>query len=344
MQTNLKEIIKKHPALSIVLAKTTLRRGVQFFVVILLLLAAWQFYHFAEYLQTGDSSTSVPNRPPVAEGFLPIAAIVALKSFLGAGQFDSIHPAGLVILMVTLATAWIFRRALCAWICPIGTLSEYLGKLGQKILGRQLTLPKWLDGILITLKYIIFLFIAYAFLGLSADAATQFMQAPFYAISDLKMFEFFLNISTTAIIVITFLVILSIFIKSFWCRYLCPYGALLGILGLLSPVVLTKNDATCIKCNQCNKVCPNKVDVQAKQRFVASTECTGCTSCVTACPQKETLQFKLFGVLLVKPIIFSIAFLVIFFGAIILAQLTGHWQSTLTIDQYRIFNQATTGF
>jgi hypothetical protein len=55
------------------------------------------------------------------------------------------------------------------------------------------------------------------------------------------------------------------------------------------------------------------------------------------------LQFKLFGRIPVSALTFSIAFLAIFFAIIIIAKLTGHWETVLTVDKYRILDSAMSG-
>lgn len=338
MELEVKKPIEEQPVPETILSQIPIRTVVQFLVVALMLFAAWEFYSFVDYLRAGGGGT-IPERPPVVEGFLPIAAFVALKAFLATGEIDPIHPAGLIILIATLVTAWLFRRALCSWICPIGTLSEYLAKIGQKIMGKNLNVPKWLDFILLGIKYVILIFVTKGFLLMSADDAIWFMQIPYYSISDLKMFDMFANLGLKGITVIAVLMVLSVFIKSFWCRYLCPYGALLGIASLFSPVLLTKNSDTCIDCGLCNKACPNRVDVAGTKKIVATTECTGCTSCTSVCPCKDTLQFKLLGFVPIKPIIFAVGFVAVFFGIILWAKMTGHWESALTFKDYQMLEQ-----
>lgn len=312
----------------------TLRLIVQLYVVVIMLLATWQYYGFYEAVQSYTSFA--PERPAVVEGFLPIAAIVAFKAMMVTGEIDPVHPAGLVILMIILLTGWIFRRALCSWICPLGTLSEYLGRLGQKVMGRNFNIPKWIDFPLLILKYALFIYVIKEFLFLPADYAVSFMQLPYYTVSDVKMFELFLNLGAKSLAFIGILMLLSFLFKNFWCRYLCPYGALVGLLSVVSPVVLKKNSETCINCGRCNKVCPSKVNIQGKKTLVVSTECTGCATCVTECPKANTLELKLLGIIPVRPVVFSAGFVAVFFGLIILAKLTGYWESTATLSDYQL--------
>ncbi|ADG81047.1 4Fe-4S ferredoxin iron-sulfur binding domain protein [Thermincola potens JR] len=342
MRLNLAQNLSRYPLAAKLYRQLTLRKAVQFAVAFIMLYAAWEFYHFVEYIR-GSGLGPAPHRPPVAEGFLPIAAVLAFKALFALKEIDPIHPAGLMIFIATLTTAWVFRRALCSWICPISTLSETLGQLGRKLIGRNLNVPKWLDRLLLGIKYLLFFYVVKMILLIPTDEAVAFMKIPYYAVSDIKMFDMFMNLGVKALSIILVLAVLSVLIKSFWCRYLCPYGALLGVLGFLSPIFLTINHDTCHNCGACNRVCPNRVDVQGKKRLVASTECTGCTSCVSACPQKGTLQFKLFGLLPISPLVFSLGFLSLFFGIILWAKLTGHWETNLTIENYRAIDQMMSG-
>src|SRR5664280_1108092 len=110
------------------------------------------------------------------------------------------------------------------------------------------------------------------------------MGQSFYATSDYGLYRVYVQNFAVASIIIGLIVVASVFVKSAWCRYVCPYGAVQGLLGIISPVVLVKNQDTCTSCRACNRACPNAVDVAAVQRSaVVSAECMGCGSCVQAC-------------------------------------------------------------
>jgi len=309
-----------------------LRRATQVGVAGVVLLAAWEFAVYVEALRAGPPFGAL-DRPPVVEGFLPIAAIVALRGLLATGQFDPVHPAGLTLLLATLATAWLFRRSLCSWICPIGTLSEALGRLGRRLLGRNVTLPRWADCSLLAAKYLLFAVAFKVFFLMPTAQALAFLRTPYYAVSDLKMFDLFARVGPVGLGIMGALAVLSLLIRSFWCRYLCPYGALLGVLGVFSPVVLVRNGETCIHCHKCNAACPNGVDVERASGSVISTECTGCMRCAEVCPVDRTLSFRVLRRLALRPVVFSVAFLALFFGAIVWAKATGHWESSLDARQ-----------
>ena len=130
----------------------TLRRAVQlaFFA-----LNAWtgvEFYLFVRYYETGGRSVWA-GRPPGVEGWLPIASMMNLKVLLASGEMPRLHPAGMFLLIAFLAASWIFRKSFCGWLCPVGTASEYLWRLGRQTFGRNFRLPRKLDVGLRGLKY-----------------------------------------------------------------------------------------------------------------------------------------------------------------------------------------------
>jgi polyferredoxin len=116
-------------------------------------------------------------------------------------------------------------------------------------------------------------FIWSIFIKMPVDAAGRVIQSPYNQFLDIKMLEFFTNISSTALIVILILVCLSVIIPNFWCRYLCPYGALLGILSFFSLGKIKRNSQNCINCEKCETVCPGKIRITQKTH-INSLECS----------------------------------------------------------------------
>lgn len=313
--------------------RLSMRETVRLLVNASLLVALWQFLRFVAYVSTGAGAPTW--RPDVADVFLPLGGATALKTWIATGWFDRMHPAALVILIATLVTAWLFRRALCSWLCPIGMVSEYLARFGVKIADRNVDVPRWLDRTLLTVKYTLSLAIALPLFGLPASAAEAFMRTPFYTVADVKLFDVYAAFDTGFVIAVLVLLAASIFVRNLWCRYVCPYGALQGILGLLSPVAIVKDDELCTGCRRCSKTCPNAVDVAAAHGAVTSAECMGCTSCVEACPKEGALTLRVGRSEPVPPAIFGAAFLVVFFGIVAIAAASGHWSSALTASDYR---------
>ncbi|MBU4131323.1 MAG: 4Fe-4S binding protein, partial [Proteobacteria bacterium] len=135
--------------------------------------------------------------------------------------------------------------------------------------------------------------------------------------------------------VITALLVLSVLIKHFWCRYLCPYGSILGVLGFLSMGKIQRNNENCIKCGNCESVCPGKISLMDKGR-VHSLECSACLGCVDVCPSKNAIGFSLFsGRMILNQKKIALVLIVFFMGGITIAKGTGHWQNNTSVQAYR---------
>lgn len=268
-----------------------LRRSFQLAFLILNLWIGFRFYFWVRAFESGSYHSAL-NRPAGVEGWLPIAGLMNTKYWITTGNIPTIHPAAMFLLITFVAMAFLFRKAFCSWLCPVGTLSEYLWRAGRQIFRRNFHLPRWLDPPLRAFKYLLLAFFVWAVSNMSADAVQEFMRTPYGLIADVRMLNFFRYLGETAAVVLGILVIASIFIQNFWCRYLCPYGALLGITSLLSPLRVRRTESACIDCAKCAKACPSNLPVD-KLITIKSAECTGCLECVAVCPAKDALDVTL---------------------------------------------------
>ncbi len=304
-----------------------------------LLLCIWigvDFYFFVHYLQS-NGSVEYFNRPPGVDGFLPISSMMSFYLFLKTGIIHPAHPAGMFIFAAIVLVSLVFGKAFCSWLCPIGFISEMIGDFGEKIMRRKLILPKWLDYTLRSLKYLLLGFLFYAvFVMMSIAAVKMFLNSPYNQVADIKMYFFFVDISKTALIILAVLFVLSIFIRNFWCRFLCPYGALLGLVSFLSPHKIKRNPVSCIDCGLCAKACPSAIKVD-KVITVVSDECSTCMNCVDACPVADTLDLKsIYTKKKISKKIVAIGVVVIFMLITGIGIFTGHWQNDITAQQYLI--------
>jgi polyferredoxin len=263
------------------------------FQLAFLLLNVWigvHFYFFVRYYETGGQTTWA-SRPPGVEGWLPIAALMNLKAMLATGEVPRLHPAGMFLLIAFLGMSWLARKSFCSWLCPVGTLSEYLWRLGRRTFGRNFRLPKWFDIGLRGLKYLLLGLFLYAVASMSVPAIQAFLEGPYGVLDDVKMLNFFRFLGVAGAVVLSLLVVASVFVQNFWCRYLCPYGALLGLTALASPLRIRRDTSLCIDCDKCTKACPSALPV-AQLITIASAECTGCLQCVAACPAAGALAMS----------------------------------------------------
>lgn len=317
-----------------------LRRLIQYGFFLTVIWIGVQFYLWHKYFVTGGASAYV-SRPPGVEGFLPLSALINLKYWITTGIFNDIHPSATVIFIAIILGSLIFKKSFCGFICPVGLISEWLWKLSRRVFGKRASapwgwrVPKWIDYPLRSLKYILLAFFVYAILiKMNATDLGAFIDSPYNKVADIKMLLFFTDMSRLTLGILILLAVASLFISNFWCRYLCPYGGLLGILSFLSPVKIRRNIPTCTDCLACTRVCPAMIKVH-KETVVRSDECMGCLACVDICPVDKTLEPVIVGVK--RPISgrsFAIGVVAIFLAFYIAAVVTGHWQNNISKQEY----------
>lgn len=294
-----------------------------------------RFGIFVRHFETAGA-TPLVSRPPGVEGFLPIGALAGTKLWLATGDINPVHPASLVIFITIVAMSLLAKKSFCSWLCPVGTLSEAAWKLGARLFGRNFRVWGWLDWILRGVKYLLLLFfVKIILIDMPSFALAAFLDAPYWAMSDVKMLHFFTRMSATTVTIIAILTGLSLLYKNAWCRYLCPYGALLGVASYLSPFKIRRDAAGCTGCRKCSRACPSGLPVHEKET-VRSPECTGCLTCVANCPEREVLRMA--PPLWQRPLpawAFPALVVILFAAGIGAGMATGNWQSSLTYDDYR---------
>jgi polyferredoxin len=174
----------------------------------------------------------------------------------------------------------------------------------------------------------------YVIAAMSVEQIRAFLSGPYGIVADVKMLNFFRTLTGTGIAVMVLLVVLSLIVKNFWCRYLCPYGGLLGLLALAGPLRIKRDAALCIDCGKCAKACPSALKVD-QLVSVASAECTGCLNCVAACPVESALYMSVASRRKVPVWAMAGAMAVLFLGCVLIARWTGHWETNLPERTYR---------
>ncbi|MBZ5590623.1 MAG: 4Fe-4S binding protein [Acidobacteriia bacterium] len=302
-----------------------LRRSIQLTFLALNVWIGIQFVRFVHYFESSGSTARV-SRPPGIEGWLPIASLMNLKVLLKTGTIPRVHPAGLFLLIAFLAISWLLRKSFCSWLCPVGTISEYLWRIGRDTFKKNWRLPRALDIFMRSLKYLLLALFGYAIVSMSVAAIRAFLDGPYGLIADVKLLNFFRYLGVGGAITLAALVVLSVFIQNFWCRYLCPYGALVGLFALASPLRIRRSATLCIDCGKCARECPSRLLVD-QLVTIKSAECTGCLECVASCPVADALVMSAGARRAVPAWAIAAAIAVIFFGVYGFALATGHWHT-----------------
>lgn len=286
----------------------------------LIVLLAWVTYEAYLHQILGGG------KAPSVHALCPFGALESLYSLLFLGTFiQKIYSGTVVLLILTVFLAVLFRRSFCGLLCPFGTIQEVFAKIGQKILKKRYIIPIKVDKPLRYLKYLILVLTV----GMAWYYGTLWMSPydPYVAYTHLSSVTATLEEEPMAIIGFILLIITivgSLLYDRFFCKYLCPAGAFYAIIGKLSPTKVERNDDLCLHCKACSKACPVNIDV-VKAEKITSAECINCNECVLACPKKGALEVKT-----AKKVVHPLAMLVlvvgIFFGTIAVAQATGYFE------------------
>jgi polyferredoxin len=310
------------------------RLAVQWGFLLFSLYLGVTFYRFVLHFRSGGATPFVA-RPDGVEAFLPISGLLSFKGWLASGSINNIHPAALMVFLAVLLVSLLLKRSFCSWICPVSTVTELFWKTGERIMGRNYRVWLWLDWLIRPIKYLLMLaFIVSIVLIMSRESVESFIVSDYNKIADVKLLDFFTHLSGLPLVVIATLLLLSFFIRNPFCRFLCPYGALLSVVSRLSPVKVERKESACISCGGCNKACPSHIDVMHQER-VCSNECIGCLRCVSSCPKPEALQMRAKGGKVVSGVVFAALVVVLFVGVTLVGRATGHWHTSIDKVEYQ---------
>ncbi|MFQ2855111.1 4Fe-4S binding protein [Aeromonas caviae] len=241
--------------------------------------------------QLGQGMSPWLVRPDVVDGFLPIAGGLGLRAWLGQGLVDPHHPAATVTVLVLSLSALLLGRAFCAWFCPLGLVGEWLHGLRSRGIAGEWTPPRWFDVVLRGQKFLVLAFLLFIVLiAVPGAALPGYLASPYHQAADMKMGAFFFNLTPISGLCLGWVLLLTATFRQGFCRYLCPYGAWLALLGLLTVLRIRRDPARCLRsaghdCDKCSRACPSRIQVH-QLIAVRSLECTSCLSCVAACPRR----------------------------------------------------------
>ena len=278
---------------------TTLRRLVQYAVLLV-------FVALFVWSRRGGWPTSVVNFPLRLNPLAMLTNLLASRTVL----------VGSALALITVALTLALGRVWCGWLCPLGTLLD-LFSLRRWRGKRKAPTDSWRRvkyGLLLTilaaalltnLTLLIFdpLTILFRTLSLSVwpavDQLVTAAETALYRVPLLRpaisAFDGLVRPQVlppdpafyrhTLLYAGVFLgvILLNLAAPRFWCRYLCPLGALLGLLSRVAVVRREVNDQ-CTQCDACARVCPTGTIQAAKGYASDSGECTMCLECLAACP------------------------------------------------------------
>ncbi len=273
-------------------------------------------------------------------GLCPFGGVATFYTYLTTGDYiQHLGQSNYILIFSLLLTLFIGGAFFCGWICPLGSVQEWISKLGRKVRGEKFNnIPEKLDNILSYFKYIV---LAVVIIQTARSYTLVFENIdPYYNLFNIWTDE----ISITGYISVIVVLGASIFVERPFCRYACPLGALNGIFNHFSFLNIKRNEETCIDCGACDRACPVNIKVSQVQK-VSDKNCIRCMKCVESCPvnvETDTLNIKTPNFLsskrpkLVKGFVFGLVLMLIFAAPIGITMSMG----TFMTEEERIFTTA----
>jgi polyferredoxin len=295
---------------------------------ILFLLFFFFLFFKTEFRGSFDKSSEIIRLNEPVSLFLEMDPLVAISTALSThALYDRVVLALIIIVGVILV-----GRFFCGWVCPLGTINHFFSSFQPERKGKKLIesnrYKKWMS----TKYYILFVFLALSLFtslqtglldpipflvrslatsifpaintalrhGLDALYASnigvlQSLADGGYALLGSSVLSFKPQYFSFGFIIgVIFLVVLVLnrFITRFWCRGICPLGALLGLLSRFSIFGMQKKHDKCDDCNRCLLHCQGACEPQGGVPW-RQAECHLCFNCDSVCP-KDAIQFKFF--------------------------------------------------
>ncbi len=226
---------------------------------------------------------------PSLHAVCPFGGVVTIYTYFTEGAFiQKIHQSSFTLMWLIFSLTLLFGPVFCGWVCPFGTVEEFIGKIGRKIFKKRYNnfIPLKLDRLLRYLRYIILILVV---VNTAISGKLLFANFdPYFALFNIWSSE----VTRLSLLVLGLVLVGSLFVERPWCKYLCPLGALLGIFNLFRIVKLKRNEKTCINCKACDRVCPMNINVSTS-KVVSDHQCISCFLCTDeiTCPVNNTLNF-----------------------------------------------------
>jgi polyferredoxin len=226
-----------------------------------------------------------------AEAWCPMGGVECLYGYvLNGTMICSLAATNFFALIAVLVMTIIFKRIFCGYICPLGAISEFLRAAAKKIGFKQFKIPYSIDKILSLLKYpalAVMLFFTWKLATLVVRDTD-----PCFAILGFGGEEETMG----AYIAFAVFVIAAFLISMPFCRWLCPFAAVMSIFSKISFFKIFRNTESCTDCKVCSRNCPMGIEVHSVKTVNASN-CISCMECIDSCPVKKDkpLSWKLFG-------------------------------------------------
>lgn len=191
----------------------------------------------------------------------------------------------LIGMLVPVVLATLLGRVFCSWICPISFLAE-----GMATLQHRLSRSKRLhDRLVLSKKLLWFALAGEVLLSLVLGAPLFVVFSPPGLVGRELMLAVYVHRLAWEGLLLVAVLLLELLTRRFYCRYFCPLGALLALMGRRRRLLVVHQPDGCTGCARCAQACP--LGLRPHQGETSTAYCWNCGVCIEHCPV-QVLQFS----------------------------------------------------
>ena len=197
----------------------------------------------------------------------------------------------LIEIIAVLPVTILLGRFFCGWMCAFGSFTDLIYSVSHKVFRKRLKISEQADAWMKKIKYVILVFLAVAVWSLNVTAFNS--ASPWDVFGMLAVigkapdFSYVIMNLTAGFIILILIIVASAFVERFFCRYLCPMGAVFALSSKLRIAKIKKPSAQCGSCRACTNSCAMGIPLY-RMEAVGSGECINCMKCIASCPRGNT--------------------------------------------------------
>ncbi|MDP4178673.1 MAG: 4Fe-4S binding protein [Bacillota bacterium] len=223
---------------------------------------------------------------------LTFSQLSNIYSMMLKGKFNFIQAFPTITAAATFLTlTLVLGRFFCGWLCTFGAINDFIYLISKKVFKTKFRVNPKLDSILKYVKYVVLIFIVTTIWTTGSHLFSS--ASPWNAFAEITQFPQVLSDYTIGFAILVLIIFGAFFIERFFCRYLCPLGAVFTILSKLRIFKINKPNDKCGNCRLCTNNCAMGISLY-KTNKVSSGECINCLKCIETCPRSNT-QAEILG-------------------------------------------------
>ena len=217
---------------------------------------------------------------------LAFSGFKSIYEMIIKGDFNFIQVFPSLIEFVTaIIITIVLGRFFCGWICAFGTYNDLLHLLSKHIFKINFKVNEKLDGALKYVKYLVLLLIIVVVWTMGSSVLDT--TSPWDAFAQITDFSQVLSDYTIGVVFLILITVGAFFVERFFCRYLCPLGAVFNIFSRVGILKIKKPSEKCGKCRVCTNNCSMGLPLY-KVESVCGGDCINCFKCIETCPRNNT--------------------------------------------------------